>query len=89
MEISTLLLLAALFIVAAEVGAILIWDEAIFFWVLVFYPGVTVLGFGLFDVLSGDPIYMFGGLLREVVVMWLGFCVGSAYAAWRISRNQS
>jgi hypothetical protein len=72
-----ILMFAALFFVAAEVGAILVWDDAVFGWVLLFYP--TAFGLALFG---------FGGNFLPVMAIWkvvvglAGFLTGSFLSAW-------
>lgn len=75
------LAIAAIFFIAAEVGAVLVWDDAAFAWVLIFYPAAFLLAIGLGEQYRANPLVSTTAI-AYIVVLLAGFLLGSMWAAW-------
>lgn len=71
----------ALFVIAMQVGAVLVWEEAYFAWASIFYFTVFALA-----MLGGNPTLLPSALLWKCLVGLAGFVTGSALCAWRTER---
>lgn len=75
------LAIAVMFFIATEVGAVLVWDDAAFAWVLIFYPAAFLLAIGLGEQYRENPLVT-ATAIAYIAVSLTGFLLGSVWAAW-------